>query len=102
MNFGARTLVESWGYFGFFYHITEEVAFGLNIARAQWWWSESDSVRNIRPQFGSTSPEQCAATATAAGGVSNIQCNTMSYLATQRAWVVGFTAMLRLDFTPID
>lgn len=102
LNFGSRTLVESWGYFGFFYHITEEVAFGLNIARAQWWWSESDSVRNIRPQSGSTTPETCAATATATGGVSNIQCNTMSSLATQRAWVVGFTAMLRLDFTPID
>lgn len=99
LNFGARTLVESWGYFGFFYHVTEEVALGLNVARAQWWWSESDSVKNIRPAPGNSNPEMCATTA---GGSPTTQCNTMSYLATQRAWVFGFTAMLRLDFTPIE
>ncbi len=93
LNFGNRTLVESWGYFGFFYHITEEVALGLNVARAQWWWSESDSIKETRPA------EMCAQTA---GGAATTQCNTMQYLATQRAWVVGFTAMLRLDFTPIE
>lgn len=93
LNFGSRTLVESWGYFGFFYHITEEVAFGLNVARAQWWWSTSDSVSNIR------SAEDCSV---AAGSSQTAKCNSLSYLSTQRAWVVGFTAMLRLDFTPIE
>lgn len=99
LNFGARTLVESWGYFGFFYHITEQVALGLNIARAQWWWSESDSVRNIRPIAGGTTPEMCATTV---GGTPDAVCKNTGYLATQRAWVIGFTAMLRLDFTPIE
>ena len=93
INFGTRSLVEQWGYFGFFYHVTEEVALGFNIARAQWWWSESDSVRNIR------AAEMCASTA---GGAATAACNTTQYVATQRAWVMGFTAMLRFDFTPIE
>ena len=99
LNFGTRSLVEQWGYFGFFYHVTEEVALGLNIARAQWWWSESDSLRNVRPAAGSTTPEMCS---TAVGGAVNIDCNTIQYVTTQRAWVIGFTAMLRFDFTPIE
>jgi hypothetical protein len=88
LNFGTRTLVESWEYFGFFYHVSEELAIGLNISRAQWWWSTSNSVQNIRPV------EVCAP--------NNDACNTAQYVVTQRAWVVGFTAMLRLDFTPIE
>jgi hypothetical protein len=98
LNFGSRALVESWGYFGFFYHITEEVALGLNIARAQWWWTESDSVKNIRSNpAGGT--EMCATTV---GGPSDTVCNNITYTATQRAFIIGFTAMLRLDFTPIE
>ncbi len=99
LNFGTRTLVESWGYLGFFYHVSEEVSIGLNIARAQWWWSESDSLRNVRPAAGSTTPELCSADA---GQSADITCNGMKYVATQRALVVGVTAMLRLDFSPID
>ena len=93
INFGTRSLVEQWGYFGFFYHVSEEVALGLNIARAQWWWSESDSVKNIR------AAETCSSTV---GGPTDTVCNTIQYLATQRAWVIGFTAMLRFDFSPIE
>lgn len=99
INFGTRSLVEQWGYFGFFYHVTEEVALGFNIARAQWWWSESDSIRNIRPAAGSTTPEVCSSTV---GGAVDTNCNTIQYVTTQRAWVIGFTAMLRFDFTPIE
>jgi hypothetical protein len=99
LNFGTRTLVESWGYFGFFYHVSEEVAIGLNIARAQWWWSESDSLRNVRPAFGSTTPEMCS---TDIGLAADTACNTMKYVVTQRALVVGITAMLRLDFSPVE
>jgi hypothetical protein len=98
LNFGTRSLVESWGYFGFFYHVSEEVAIGLNIARAQWWWSESDSLRNIRPDSG-TDPELCS---NDIGQAADTVCNTMKYVATQRALVVGLTAMIRLDFTPIE
>jgi len=98
LNFGTRTLAESWGYFGFFYHVTEEVALGLNIARAQWWWSESDSLRNVRP----VAPRTTELCSSEPSGAQDIECKSMTYLATQRAWVFGFTAMLRLDFTPIE
>lgn len=103
INFGQRTLVESWGYFGFFYHVTEDLSIGLNIARAQWWWTESDSVKNIRPSAGSAGPETCTpipGSAAASGTLS--PCNLTQYTATQRSWVIGFTAMLRLDLSPIE
>jgi hypothetical protein len=93
LNYGTRTLVESWGYFGFFYHINESVAVGMNFARAQWWWSESDSVRNIRSQ------EMCSTTT---GGPVNTVCNSITSVSTQRAFVLGLTAMLRLDFSPVE
>lgn len=99
LNFGTRSLVEQWGYFGFFYHVNEEVAVGMNIARAQWWWSESDSVKNIRPAVAGGPAETCS---TVVGGPVDTNCNTIQYVATQRAWVIGFTAMLRFDFSPIE
>lgn len=93
LDFGTRTLVESWGYLGFLYNITEQVALGLNIARAEWWWSTSNSVQSIRPA------EQCS---TVVGGAETTQCNSITNVASQRAWVFGFTAMLRIDLTPDD
>jgi hypothetical protein len=94
LNFGSRTLVESWGYLGFLYNITDEVALGFNIARAQWWWSTSNSVQGIGAVAGS-----CAS---AIGGTPDVACNQINYLTTQRAWIYGFTAMLRLDFSPVE
>ncbi|MBV6493876.1 MAG: hypothetical protein LDLANPLL_01900 [Turneriella sp.] len=93
LNYGNRRLVESWGYFGFFYHVTEAVALGINIARAQWWWSESDSIKNVRAQ------EMCNTTV---GSTADTACRGIQYTATQRAFVLGMTAMMRFDFTPIE
>ena len=90
LNFGNRALTESWAYFGFLYHITDSVALGLNIARAQWWWTTSDSVTSIAPD------QQCAV----APGAASVPCNQIQYTTTDRAWVFGFTALVRLDFTP--
>ncbi|GAB4439936.1 MAG: hypothetical protein OHK0011_22440 [Turneriella sp.] len=90
LNFGTRRLVESWAYFGFLYHLSEEVALGLNLAYAQWWWSESDSVRNIR------AAENCQQ------GSAIVTCNTMQYVTTQRAFIVGALALFRFDLTPIE
>lgn len=94
LGFGTRSLVESWGYLGFLYNVTENMAVGLNVARAQWWWSTSNSVQNIGAAAGN-----CA---TSVGATPDTACSAVTYLATQRAWVMGFTAMLRFDFTPIE
>lgn len=91
LNFGTRRLVESWAYLGFLYHLSEEVALGLNLAYAQWWWSESDSVRNIR------AAETCTE-----GGSAPFICNTTQYVTTQRAFIVGALALFRFDLTPIE
>ncbi len=91
LNFGTRRLVESWAYLGFLYHLSEEVALGANLAYAQWWWSESDSVRNIR------AAEMCVTGSSAA-----FPCNTTQYVTTQRAFIVGVIALVRFDFTPIE
>lgn len=91
LDFGTRRLVESWAYLGFFYHLTEEIAVGMNLAHAQWWWSESDSVRNIR------AAETCTEGASAA-----FTCNTTQYVTTQRAFIVGAIALFRFDLTPVE
>lgn len=91
LNFGRRRLVESWAYFGFLYHLSEEIALGLNLAYAQWWWSESDSVRNI------AAVEKCTE-----GGSPLFDCNLTQYVTTQRAFIIGALALFRFDASPIE
>ncbi|MCS6972105.1 MAG: hypothetical protein N2Z22_08120 [Turneriella sp.] len=88
VNFGRRSLVESWVYLGQLYHLTTEFAVGLNFSFTQWWWTESDSVRNI------PDTEMC----TVPGG-SPIRCNTTQYVTSQRAFIIGAIALLRMDLS---
>lgn len=91
LNFGNRRLVESWAYLGFLYHFSEEVAVGMNLAFAQWWWSEFDSVRNIR------AAETCTS-----GASAPFTCNATQYVTTQRAFIVGALALFRFDLTSVE
>lgn len=93
LNFGSRNLVESWGYLGLLYNLSDEVAIGLNVARAQWWWTTSNSTSAVR------AVESCAVSP---GSAATAPCNQVNYTATQLAWVYGVTAMVRLDLTPIE
>jgi hypothetical protein len=91
LNFGTRRLVESWAYLGFLYHLSPEVALGLNAAYAQWWWSESDTVKNI------PAAENCVE-----DNATVMPCNTTQYVTTQRAVIVGVLALFRFDLSPIE